>query len=81
MITLAQARSLRPGTTLYSTVSFNKKGEPHKAQITSVKLWKTRPDHILIKWKHGLYQHGSTDQTQLDGWALTEEEAKDARGA
>lgn len=79
MLTIAQAKAIRPGTMLYSTRSYNKKGQPHAAKVTSIKTWKTRPLDVLISWKHGLYTYGKTDQTQLDQWALTLGEALDAR--
>lgn len=78
-ITLAQAKALRSGTTLYSTRSYNRQAQPHRVKVTSVKTWKTRPDAVLVKWKFGLYDYGSFDQSQLDHFALSEEEALAAR--
>lgn len=81
MITLEQAKTLSQGTMLYSTVSFNKRGEPHRAKVTRVITWKTRPHQVQVNWKHGLYEYGTMTQDDLSRWALTEEEAKAERGA
>jgi hypothetical protein len=36
-----------------------------RARVTSVKRWKTRPDEILVKVKHGMYDYASFAETEL----------------
>ena len=73
-ITLEQAKNLKPGTILYSMFNKNKKGEPQKWKVTSVKTWKTRPDDVLVKLQHGLYSYGNINHHDLDMVALDPDE-------
>lgn len=80
-ITLEQAKALKPGDMLYSTTTFNRKGEPARARITGkVQTWKRDPSRVRVPWKVGLYQYGAVTESDLDFWCMTEEEAKDTRG-
>lgn len=65
MLTLAQAKALRNGTTLYSTRNVDSKGYPQEWRVTSIKTWKTRPNEILIGLKFGLYSHDSINENGL----------------
>lgn len=53
-ISIQQAKNLTPGTILYHALNKNKKGEPQKWKVTSVKVWKTRPNEVEVRLKHGL---------------------------
>lgn len=81
MITLLQAKLLKNGTILYSARNFNKKGEPQRWKVTSVKTWKTRPRDVEIGLKNGLKNYDRINQDDLALVCLTEEEAKNLRGA
>jgi len=55
MITLEQAKCLRPGDTLL---------DKHKRRWKvngTVKLWKTDPSRIRVPLKHGLYSYDALD--------------------
>lgn len=51
MITLDQAKQLRPGDILLDSRGKRWKVNGH------IKLWKTRPDEIRVPLKHGLYAY------------------------
>lgn len=80
MITLEQAKELKRGDWIYSVTAYNRKAQPLRAKLTSdPKVWKRRPDKVEIHARHGLYENLVIREYHLDGWVLTEEEAKDAR--
>lgn len=76
-MTFAEAKALSVGQIIYSTTSGNRKGEPHRAKITSIKTWKRDPSRIQIKAKHGLYTHLTILEVHLDGWETDESTAKE----
>lgn len=71
-LTLAQAKSLKHGDTLYARYATNADGTPSRAKVTSVKTWKTRPNEVLVGWKHGLYTYGHFREYQLEAWTLVD---------
>ena len=60
-MTLEQAKALKAGMIVYSTVKKNV-----RAKVTSVKLWKTRPDNIEVHVKRGLYEYAVFNQDELE---------------
>lgn len=79
-LTLDQVKQLAHGDILYSLVSYNSKGQPHRARITSkIQTWKRNPNKIRVAWKHGLYVYGEITETNLDQWTLDEQYALDQR--
>ena len=55
MITIEQAKRLKPGQILYHTKNRNADGTPQRWKVNGkVKTWKTRPDEIRIPVKNGL---------------------------
>ena len=64
-MTLKQAKTLKQGDYIHSVSQKNADKTPMRAKITSIKLWKTRPDEIRINYKHGLYDYGFFDETEL----------------
>jgi hypothetical protein len=70
MLTLDAAKNLKAGQWIYSTISTDSKGNPHRVKVTSVKTWKTRPNEVLIGAKFGLRRYLKISEEQLDGWRL-----------
>lgn len=64
-ITLEQAKALETGTTLHQVGEFNRDGTPRRWRVTSVKTWKTRPDEVEVRIKHGLYAYDKLRETDL----------------
>jgi len=76
MITLEQAKSLRPGTILYHVSNRNADGTPQRWKVNGApKTWKTRPDEVRVPVKHGLYNYGYITENILDLVCLDEMEA------
>jgi hypothetical protein len=69
-LTLATAKGLHAGVTLYSTHYRNADGTSSKARVTSVQTWKTRPGEVRVNWKHGMKIFGHETEYTLDRWSL-----------
>ncbi len=67
---LKQAKALQSGDYIHSKSRFNSDSTPMRARITSVKTWKTRPDSVLVKYKRGLYEHGTLNQNEICDFSL-----------
>ena len=66
-ITLAQAKALNPGTTLYHTINENADGTPQRWRVNGVpKTWKTRPNEVRVPIKHGLRDYDYLTHDDLD---------------
>ena len=75
-ITLAQAKKLRYGATLYHVINRNSDGSPERWRVNGqVKTWKTRPNEVRIPVKHGLYSYDYLTQDDLDLVSTTEKQA------
>lgn len=73
MITLEEAKNLRPGTTLYHVKNRNAKGDAQRWKVNGKpKTWKTRPEEVRVPLKHGLYDYDYLDQDTLDLVSLTD---------
>ena len=69
-MTLNEAKTLRVGDYIHCVSKFNSDGTPMRARVTSIKTWKTRPDEILIGYKHGLYDFGKINETELSDFSV-----------
>lgn len=77
MITLEQAKQLRPGQTLYHTTQRNADGSPQRWKVNGQpKTWKRSPERVEIPVKHGLYAYDYVTQDYLAVVCLTEDEAR-----
>jgi hypothetical protein len=65
-MTIEEAKNLKSGDIIHHVSKKNADGTPMRAQVTSIKTWKTRPDDILVSVKHGLYDYAKFNQNQLD---------------
>ena len=80
MISLEQAKALKPGQLLFHTTNTRADGSPERWRVNGkVRTWKTRPDEVRVPLKHGLYDYDYLTHTDLDSLALTEEDAIEAR--
>lgn len=58
MITLAQAKQLKPGTIIYHTIYKNADGTKQRYKVNGIpQVWKTRPFEVRVPLKHGLYHY------------------------
>ena len=56
MITLEQAKSLKPGDILYHVKNKNADGSAQRWKVNGIpKTWKTRPLEVRVPLKHGMY--------------------------
>jgi len=80
MITLAQAKSLRPGDEIWTVSTNSRKRNPVcRIRINGQpQTWKTRPNEIRIPWKYGLYEYGYFTQRDLADLYMTEEECRES---
>ena len=73
MITVSQAKALRPGRHIYAKGKFNADGTAMRAKVNGrVQTWKTRPNEVKIPYKRGLYEYGYITQHDLADFTLTE---------
>lgn len=71
IITLEQAKNLKRGDILYSTVDRNTLGLPKKFKVNGqVKTWKTMPERVKVPLKHGLYVFGYLTEENLKFFSL-----------
>lgn len=69
MITIEQAKTLKPGDIIHSLHDYNADGTPQRWRVNGqVKLWKRSPDRFQIPVKYGLYDHGYV--TQDNAWMV-----------
>ena len=72
---LEEAKTLRASDRLYSKQFTMSNGGPMTVRVTSVKMWKRRPNDVLVKAKFGLYEFVDIDQHDLENWSQDREEA------
>lgn len=76
-LTLAQAKELRVGQTLYVIGKYNANGTAMRVRVSGKpKLWKTRPAEVQVPVKHGMYDSGYITHNNLGEFILAEPEAK-----
>jgi len=75
-ITVAQAKNLRLGQTLYHTIHRNADGTPERWRVNGKpKTWKRIPGAVSVPVKRGLREYGYLDAWCMDLLCLTEAEA------
>jgi hypothetical protein len=65
-MTIQEAKSLERGTIVHHATKKNKDGTPMRARVTSVKIWKTRPDSVVVHVVHGLHDYATFNEKELD---------------
>jgi hypothetical protein len=66
MITLKQAKELKPGDILHDDTVKSADGSCMRWRVNGhVKTWKTMPDRIRVPLKHGLYDYGRLTEAEL----------------
>lgn len=66
MITIEQAKNLKPGDILYHKVNKNSDGTPQRWKVNGKpKIWKTRPNEVKVPIKHGLRDYDYMTQDEL----------------
>jgi len=66
MITLEEAKALKPGKILYHTSYKNADGTAQRWKVIGKpKTWKTQPERVEISLKYGLYCYDKLDETML----------------
>lgn len=76
-LTFEQAAMLKPGDSVYSRCLFNKKGEPYRHRVSSVRRWKRNPKRIEVKVVYGLKIYTTIDQYNLDDFSLSDGTVED----
>lgn len=72
-LTLAQAKALRPGQTLYHLFQLNADGTAQRWSVNGKpQVWKTRPDEVRVPVKRGLYTYDQVTERELHLVSLTE---------
>lgn len=73
MITLAQAKNLKPGNCIYCKNS--KTGKPMKYKVNGIpQVWKRSPERVRVPLKHGLYVYDQLTEQYLDKVFMLESE-------
>ncbi len=67
---MEDAKKVRQGQTLYSSTHTNSDGTPQRFKVLSVKTWKTRPTHVCIGVKRGLYEYGKIVSRELQEYSF-----------
>ena len=66
MITLDQAKALKPGDIIYHVTHRNADGTAQRWKVNGqVKTWKTFPGRVRVPVKHGLHSFDYVDETNL----------------
>lgn len=72
-LTLSEAKRLPTDKILYSRSLINSRGEAMRVRVTSVKAWKTRPDDVVVRVRHGTeLSVRELGPEQLAHWSLEE---------
>ena len=64
-MTLGIAKALKRGDMVHHVSRKNADGSPMRANVTSIKTWKTRPNDIDVHVKHGLYDYAIFDASSI----------------
>ena len=75
MITLEQAKNLKPGDYIYCKNS--KTGKPMRYKVNGIpQVWKRSPERVRVPLKHGLYVYEQLTEQYLDKVFMSESEVK-----
>jgi hypothetical protein len=67
MITLQQAKNLKPGDLLHHCKNKNADGTPQRWKVNGmVKTWKRSPERVRVPLKHGLYDYDYLTEADLN---------------
>lgn len=67
MITLEQAKALRPGDMVHHVLNKNSDGTPERWKVNGrPKIWSTRPDEVRVPIKYGLKTCDYITEQNLD---------------
>jgi len=67
MITLEQAKNLKPGDILHHNRNKNADGSCQRWRVNGkVKTWKSRPEMVRVPLKYGLRRYDSLTERDLD---------------
>ncbi len=65
-LTLEEAQTIRPGTTLYSTIHRNSDGTPQRWRTNGApKLWKRSPNRVRLPLKYGLRNYDTLTEAEF----------------
>jgi hypothetical protein len=70
---LKQAKALKAYDIIYHISKQNADGTKMRARVTSVKKWKTRPDEVRVRVKHGLYDYAEFNELDIDQLTLKDD--------
>ena len=71
MITLEQAKKLRPGDMIHHVTHKNTDGTPQRWKVNGQpRIWKRRPDCVTVPIKHGLRDYECLTEVELDGVSM-----------
>jgi hypothetical protein len=70
---LKQAKALKQGDMIYHVSKKNADGTKMRAKVTSVKTWKTWPDEVRVRVKHGLYDYAEFNELDIDQLTLKDD--------
>jgi hypothetical protein len=80
MVTLAQAKRLRPGQTLYHKKHVNADGSAQRWRVSGQpKTWKRDKSRVRVPVMHGLYSHDYLDEGNLKVLQLKEPRMRASR--
>ena len=66
MITLDQAKALKPGDIIYHAIARNADGTAQRWKVNGeVKTWKTLPERVRVPVKHGLRSYDYVNKENL----------------
>ncbi len=72
-ITLAQAKRLTYGKTLYHVIRKNIDGSAERWRVSGQpKTWKTMPERVSVPVKHGIYDNDHLTENELHLVSLTD---------
>jgi hypothetical protein len=72
MITLAQAKALKPGDMLHHDINKNSDGTCQRWRVNGKpQTWKREPNRVRVPLKYGLYSYDQMYEYDLD-WAHLE---------
>jgi len=74
MISIEEAKQLKPGDILYDIELKNPDGSPQWWRVVSKKIWKTKPNAIRIEVKNRLNNISSVTEFDLQYFTLEKEE-------
>ena len=69
-MTLTEAKTLKTGDYIHHVIKKNADGTPMRARVTSIKTWKSSPERVEVRCKHGLYEYATFKERELSQIAV-----------